>query len=126
MINVEFQMYSEDEPFRRTRYYTSCIDMSILEKGREYYELPEVTVLYITKSDFIGHKKGSYQIHRKAGGKSQSIDVGNGVHERYFNLKYSTRDEDRGAGKLLQDSAKGSRHYVRDNGQNQERRQNRR
>ena len=66
--------------------------MSILEKGREYYELPDVTVLYITKSDFIGHKRGSYQIHRKAGGKSQSIDVGNGVHERYFNLKYSTQD----------------------------------
>lgn len=92
MINVELQMYSEGEPFRRTRYYTSCIDMSILEKGREYYELPDVTVLYITKSDFIGHKRGSYQIHRKAGGKSQSIDVGNGVHERYFNLKYLTRD----------------------------------
>ena len=92
MINVELQMYSEDEPFRRTRYYTSCIDMSILEKGREYYDLPDVTVLYITKGDFIGQKRGAYWIHRKTGGTNQSIDVDNGVHERYFNLKYSTRD----------------------------------
>lgn len=92
IINVELQMYSEDEPFRRTRYYTSCIDMSILEKGREYYDLPDVTVLYITKGDFIGQKRGAYWIHRKTGGTNQSIDVDNGVHERYFNLKYSTRD----------------------------------
>lgn len=92
MINVELQMYSEDEPFRRTRYYTSCIDMSILEKGREYYDLPDVTVLYITKGDFIGQKRGAYWIQRKTGGTNQSIDVDNGVHERYFNLKYSTRD----------------------------------
>ena len=92
MINVEFQMYSEDEPFRRTRYYTSCIDMSILEKGREYYELPDVTVLYITKGDFIGCKTGVYQVDRKIRNNNQVIDAANGVHEKYFNLKYSTRD----------------------------------
>lgn len=92
MINVEFQMYSEDEPFRRTRYYTSCIDMSILEKGREYYDLPDVTVLYITKGDFIGCKTGVYQVDRKIRNNNQVIDAANGVHEKYFNLKYSSKD----------------------------------
>lgn len=92
MICIELQMYSEDAPFRRTRYYTSCIDMNILEKGREYYELPDVTVLYITKGDFIGCKTGVYQVDRKIRDNSQAIDATNGVHEKYFNLEYSSKD----------------------------------
>ena len=92
MISIELQMYSEVAPFRRTRYYTSCIDMNILEKGREYYELPDVTVLYITKGDFIGCKTGVYQVDRKIRDNSVAIDTANGVHEKYFNLKYSSKD----------------------------------
>ena len=60
LINVELQMYKELAPFKRTRYYLSSIDMSILEKGRPYYELPDVTVIYITHEDFIGGKRGQY------------------------------------------------------------------
>ena len=92
MISVELQMYSEDAPLRRTRYYTSCIDMNVLEKGKEYYELPDVTVLYITKGDFIGCRTGVYQVDRKIRGSSRAIDAANGVHEKYFNLEYSSKD----------------------------------
>ena len=53
---------------RRTRYYMSCIDVSILEKGTEYDELPDVTILYITKTDFIGGGRGVYQTCRKVRG----------------------------------------------------------
>ena len=60
LINVELQMYKEPAPFKRTRYYLSSIDMSILEKGTPYYKLPDVTAIYITKDDFIGGKKGHY------------------------------------------------------------------
>ena len=35
LINVELQMYKEKMPLRRSRYYTACIDMSILNKGKE-------------------------------------------------------------------------------------------
>ena len=34
MVGIEIQMYEETAPFKRTRYYLSGIDMSILEKGR--------------------------------------------------------------------------------------------
>ena len=92
LINVELQMYKEKSPLRRTRYYTSCIDMSILGKGKAYYELPSVTVLYITRTDFIGGKKGLYQIRRKTDTKSSlGIDLDNGLCEKYFNLRYPTR-----------------------------------
>ncbi len=95
IINVEFQMYAEDMPFRRTRYYTSCIDVSILEKGKGYYGLPDVTVAYITREDFIGGKRGFYQIGREVIGNRQTakVSVDNGYSEKYFNLEYSTADE---------------------------------
>lgn len=94
-IGIELQMYSEPAPFRRIRYYMSCIDVSILEKGTEYNELPAVTVLFITKTDFIGGGRGFYRICRNLQGNSRAIgtDVGNGLDERYFNLKYPTADK---------------------------------
>lgn len=95
MIGIELQMYSEPAPFRRTRYYMSCIDVSILEKGTEYDELPDVTILYITKTDFIGGGRGVYQTGRKVRGNSRTAGAGldNGQHERYYNLKYPTGDK---------------------------------
>ena len=62
IISVELQMYKEPAPFKRTRYYLSSIDMSILEKGTPYYKLPDVTAVYITKEDFIDGKRGHYDI----------------------------------------------------------------
>lgn len=95
MIGIELQMYSEPAPFRRARYYMSCIDVSILEKGTKYDELPDVTILYITKTDFIGGGRGLYQTIRKARRNSRIAGVGldNGQHEKYFNLRYPTEDK---------------------------------
>lgn len=92
LINIEIQMYKEKAPFRRTRYYASGIDMSILEKGKEYNMLPNVTMIFITKEDFIGDKRGCYEIHRKTDGKDVTMSLDNGVREKYFNLEYCTED----------------------------------
>ena len=54
MVGIEIQMYEETAPFKRTRYYLSGIDMSILEKGKDYDELPAVTMVCLTKEDIIG------------------------------------------------------------------------
>ena len=103
MVGIELQMYEETAPFKRTRYYLSGIDMSILEKGKDYDALPAVTMVYITKKDFIGHGSGCYLIERKADSQGDITDIGsetqntinisNGVKERYYNLKYPTGDE---------------------------------
>ena len=92
LINIELQMYKEPAPFKRTRYYLSSIDMSILEKGRPYYELPNVAVVYITKEDFIGGKRGHYDKNMTADGQQISTFLNNGQHENYFNLEYPTDD----------------------------------
>lgn len=82
----------DDAPFKRTRYYMSSIDMSILEKGKPYRELPIVTMIYITKNDFIGDKRGCYQVMRKPDGQEVTMSLDNGLRERYFNLEYLTED----------------------------------
>ena len=92
LINVELQMYKEPAPFKRTRYYLSSIDMSILEKGTPYYELPDVTAVYITKEDFIGGKRGYYSRNITADGQKITTIPDNGQYENYFNLEYPTDD----------------------------------
>ena len=93
LINVELQMYKEPAPFKRTRYYLSSIDMSILEKGTPYYNLPDVTAVYITKEDFIGGKRGHYDRNISADGQKMTALLDNGQYENYFNLEYPTDDE---------------------------------
>ncbi len=92
LIDIEIQMYQEKAPFRRSRYYQSGIDMSILEKGKPYEHLPDVTVIYLTKTDFIGGKRGYYEIYRKPGGQDVTMCLENGLHEKYYNLEYPTED----------------------------------
>ena len=92
LINVELQMYKESAPLKRTRYYLSSIDMSILEKGKPYYELPDVTVVYITQEDFIGGKRGHYSRNRSANRQGIPTCLDNGQYESYFNLEYPTDD----------------------------------
>lgn len=92
LINTEIQMYEEPAPLKRSRYYISSIDMSILEKGITYYKLPNVTMIYITKNDFIGDKQGCYSICRMSDGHNSTICMDNGLHEKYYNLEYPTDD----------------------------------
>ena len=77
--------------------------MSILEKGKDYDELPAVTMVYLTKEDIIGGGKGGYLIERKENfmenltdtdnGQKDTINISNGVKERYYNLTCRTGDD---------------------------------
>lgn len=90
LILLEIQMYPEKNPFKRVRYYTSSIDVSILEKGISYEELPDVTTIYVTRQDFIGGGIGRYKVRRKTKGKEVMISLDNGQHEIYYNLEHLT------------------------------------
>ncbi|MCH5263690.1 MAG: hypothetical protein J1F42_12310 [Lachnospiraceae bacterium] len=95
--------YEVEAPFKRTRYYLSGIDMSILEKGKDYSELPAVTMVYLTKEDIIGGGKGGYLIERKENvmenltdtdsGQNDTMNISNEVKEWYYNLKCRTGDD---------------------------------
>ena len=77
VIGIEIQMYDEEAPFKRTRYYLSGIGMSILEKGKDYAKLPAVTMVYLTKEDIVGGGRGCYTIERKED-REPPTDVENG------------------------------------------------
>lgn len=66
--------------------------MSILEKGRPYHSLPDVTLIYLTKEDFIGDKRGCYTIRRKPEEQNVTMCLENGLYEKYYNLEYPTDD----------------------------------
>lgn len=103
MVGIEIQMYEETAPFKRTRYYLSGIDMSILEKGKDYGALPAVTMVYLTKEDIVGDGKGYYLIERRVGSRRNTAynddkpkvirKISNGVSEQYYNLEYPTGDD---------------------------------
>ena len=103
VVGIEIQMYEEMAPFKRTRYYLSGIDMSILEKGKDYDELPAVTMVYLTKEDIVGGGRGCYLIERKEddrenltgikSGQEDTVNISNGVIEKYYNLEHPTGDE---------------------------------
>ena len=103
VIGIEIQMYEEAAPFKRTRYYLSGIDMSILEKGKDYDELPAVTMVYLTKEDIVGDGGGYYLIERRVGSQRNTAynddkpkvtrEINNGVSEQYYNLEHPTGDD---------------------------------
>lgn len=47
MVNIEMQIRNDGDNQRRVRYYQASIDMSCLEKGVPYDELPELYLIFI-------------------------------------------------------------------------------
>lgn len=98
IVNVEMHLKEDEDHVRRVRYHLSSIDMSFLEKGMSFEEIPEVYLIYITDRDFIGGKKGVYTVDRVLREGGGLMD--NGVHELYVNFHGET--EDAGQKELLE------------------------
>ena len=91
MVNVEMQVSEDEDHQRRARYYQASMDMSFLEKGCPYEELPELYLIFITEKDFLNQKTGISYIDRVV--RSRGTVTDNGVHEVYANLTYGCEDE---------------------------------
>ena len=91
MVNVEMQVSEDEDHQRRARYYQASMDMSFLEKGCPYEELPELYLIFITEKDFLNQKTGICYIDRVV--RSRGTVTDNGVHEVYANLTYGCEDE---------------------------------
>ncbi|MCM1276859.1 MAG: Rpn family recombination-promoting nuclease/putative transposase [Lachnospiraceae bacterium] len=89
IYDVEVQVGDKDNHERRIRYYRTAIDWSYLEKGRDYSELPEVYMIFISDFDPFDMKKVHYEITQSVKGTDRSYD--SGVHIHYFNT--TVKDE---------------------------------
>ncbi len=85
VYNVEIQVRDSDYHEKRVRYYQSNIDLTLLEKGVKYENLPDLYLIFISSFDIFGEEKNQYEVVRTLRGSSK--EVSNGVHELYFNTK---------------------------------------
>ena len=83
LYNLELQVADQDDHQKRVRYYQSNIDISYLDKGKNYEELPELYLIYMTKFDLFHLGQVKYTIYRGIAGTDVILD--NGVHELYIN-----------------------------------------
>ncbi|MCD8231135.1 MAG: PD-(D/E)XK nuclease family transposase [Clostridiales bacterium] len=78
-VNIEIQRRDTVDHARRTRYYGSMIDKSILDKGAEHYDLPDVYIIYISETDLWHGGETVYPVNKTLGKSAIPYDDGNHV-----------------------------------------------
>ena len=91
LYNIELQASNNDDHQKRVRYYQSNIDISYLDKGEAYEDLPEVYLIYMTKFDLFKLGRACYIVNRSIDGTDVILD--NGVHEIYVNSANNEQTE---------------------------------
>ena len=62
--NIEIQRADKGAGAKRARYNSSLIDSKVMEKGKEFSDLPESYVIFITEKDVLGKDEPLYHIER--------------------------------------------------------------
>lgn len=113
--SVKFDVYAEDDnekPYdieiqrsdrgaspQRARYNNSVLDTYLLKKGKDYKELIETYVIFITENDVFAQGIPLYHIERKILETDELFD--DGSHIIFVNGQYSNPNDD--IGKLMHD-----------------------
>ena len=85
LYNLEIQRSETIDHARRTRFYGSMIDSEYLAKGKDYDELPEVHILYISETDLWKAGKTTYEVEKYFKGTNVKYD--DGIHVVYVNAE---------------------------------------
>lgn len=99
--NIEIQRSDDGAGFRRTRYHRSMIDVSLIDKGKQFEELPEVYIIFITEKDVIGGEKPIYTLEKQLKYENHAYPFDDGEHIVYVNGAY--RQVDTPLGQLIHD-----------------------
>jgi len=83
LFNIEMQKADNDDHVKRVRYYSSNLDTISAEKGIDYFELPDLYMVYITKNDFLKGDRCIYHVKRVLEENGQVVY--NGINEIYVN-----------------------------------------
>ncbi len=62
--NIEIQRDDKGAGAKRARFNSSLIDSKIMETGRDFEDLPETFVIFITEKDVLGEGRPLYHIER--------------------------------------------------------------
>jgi len=83
LSNIEIQRADTIDHARRTRFYGAMIDSEYLAKGKDYEELPDVHIVYISETDLWKAGRTCYPVKKYFQGTE--IPYEDGVHVLYVN-----------------------------------------
>ena len=96
--NIEIQAGNYKATLQRARYYSSMIDARILDKGKDYSELEDTYVVFITKEDIFEKGLPIYHLDRCIRETGEYKD--DGSHILFVNASYDSNDR---IGELMHD-----------------------
>lgn len=99
-FDVEIQRAEEGAGARRARFHGSMIDRDLLGKGKDFDELPESFVIFITENDKYARGVPVYHIERRIEEDDNAL-FGDGLHILYVNGEY--QDVETPVGRLMHD-----------------------
>ena len=97
-FNVEVQRSDEGAPAKRARFYSSALDTHFFETGKDYKDLKDVYVIFITENDVLDCGLPVYDIQRYISNNGKLF--GDGSHIIYVNSKIQ---DDTPLGRLMHD-----------------------
>jgi len=97
-FNIEIQRSDKGAGRKRARFNSSMMDITLLQKGKDWNALPETWVIFITENDVIGKGLPLYHVGRYIFDTNEKFN--DGSHILYVNGAY--RDET-SLGKLMHD-----------------------
>ncbi len=106
LYDIEIQIGDKKNHERRLRFYRAAIDMSYLEKGKDYSELPELYLIFISDFDSFGLNRNHYKIVHYIENSDMRYD--DGVHLLYFNTAVNDGSELSGLLRYLAKSDAGN------------------
>lgn len=86
-FNIEVQRADSGAIAQRARYHSAAIDITSLEKGKDFKNLPDSYVIFITENDVLAGNKATYVIERSIVGTG--ILFNDGAHIIYVNGSYN-------------------------------------
>ncbi len=85
LVNLEIQRKDTIEHARRTRFYAAMIDSECLQKGKEYDQMPDVHIIYISETDLWAAGRALYKVEKKF--KGTGITYDDGIYVTYVNAE---------------------------------------
>lgn len=83
LYDVEIQVGDHNNHERRIRYYHTAIDWSVLKKGKDYSQLPDLYMIFISDFDPFKRNRVCYEVAHYI--KDTDLDYDNGIYIKYFN-----------------------------------------
>ena len=96
--NIEIQAGNYKATLQRARYYSSMLDARIFDKGKDYSELEDTYVVFITKEDIFEKGFPIYHLDRCIRETGEYQD--DGSHILFVNASYDSNDR---IGELMHD-----------------------